>query len=535
MKPILRFAPTPSGRLHIGGARTALFNYLYTLKHQGQLLLRIEDTDLNRIEPGAVEAIIEDLNWLGVRFHNGVLSPDGEYREVIVQSKRYPLYQQIAEELIARGRAYRCFCPPERLEELRRRAQATRLPPRYDRHCLSLTAQERDELQQKGTPYVIRLLVGEEVKIHILDLVKGEVEFLGSHLDHPILVRSDGRATALLAGVVDDHHMSITHILRGEEWLSSTPYQYLIFHFMDWEIPQWGHLSLILDAEKHKLSKRKGGSTLAEWRSEGILPQALRRYLVSLGRANIDPEKGWDIDSLIETFDLGEYRSGSVVFTPEHLLHHNHTALQKLSPAEVFSQFQSFITQEVAQMEEQKATSRIPSQPSESASSQTVQTGSLIIGKEKSPPIGEESDIQQNDLPHYSLLAHLPQEKLYEATRFFKGEVFTLKELALRIGELFYPPQLGEIEKSELNNNRELFTILLREIEESKEPLTSTTISDILHRVSQATGLTGARLYRPIRTALTGRDYGPPLIQIINLIGKEEVIRRIKAINFLTC
>ena len=269
----VRFAPSPTGYLHVGGLRTALYNYLFARHNNGKFILRVEDTDQNRYVEGAVENLIKTLKWVGLNYDEGpeVGGNFGPY----FQSERLSIYKDHIDQLIEKGHAYPCFCSTERIQKLRAQQQSQKLQAKYDKHCLSLS---KDEIKQKiadGEPYVIRLNVPANERIIIDDIVRGQVDFNSDIVDDQILIKSDGFPTYHLANVVDDHLMKITHVIRGEEWLSSTPKHVLLYDFFEWERPQFAHLPLLLNADKSKLSKRQGDVAVEDYQQKGYLKEAL--------------------------------------------------------------------------------------------------------------------------------------------------------------------------------------------------------------------------------------------------------------------
>ena len=256
-KPRVRFAPSPTGYLHVGGLRTALYNYLFAKNKNGKFILRIEDTDRNRFVEGAVENLITALKWCGLEYDEG---PDiGGHFGPYMQSQRLELYHKHTQNLITEGKAYFCFCTPERLDDLRKEQQRQKLPQaKYDKHCLHLNKDEIENNLTNNLSHVIRLNVEPGQKIIFDDIVRGKVEFDSSNVDDQVLIKSDGYPTYHLANVVDDHLMQISHVIRGEEWLSSTPKHILLYDFFDWEKPIFAHLPLLLNPDRSKLSKRQG-------------------------------------------------------------------------------------------------------------------------------------------------------------------------------------------------------------------------------------------------------------------------------------
>ncbi len=284
-----RFAPSPTGLLHIGGARTALFNYLFTRHHGGEYLVRVEDTDRERSTEAFTQAILDGLAWLG-------LSPD---QPPVFQSTRQARHAEVAHEMLARGNAYRCYCTPEDLRLMRERAAAEGRPPRYDG-----TWRDRDPAEAPpGVNPVIRLRAPRDGDTVVDDLVQGEVRVANAEIDDLIILRSDGTPTYLHAVVVDDHDMGITHVIRGDDHLTNTFRQVQIYNAMDWELPRFGHLPLIHGADGAKLSKRHGAVGLLEFKEQGFLPEALCNYLLRLGWAHGDTEI-IDRETVIRLFDM---------------------------------------------------------------------------------------------------------------------------------------------------------------------------------------------------------------------------------------
>jgi glutamyl-tRNA synthetase len=293
----VRFAPSPTGFLHVGGGRTALFNWL--LAHgqaaregqRGTFILRIEDTDRNRYVEGAEAGIVDILRWFGLEWDEGpdVGGPFGPYR----QSERTELYRAHAEQLLASGHAYRCFCSPERLQRVREEQQARKEPPGYDRHCRDLTAEQVAANLDAAMPFLIRFRMPFAGETRVVDLLRGEIVFQNANLEDLVLLKSDGYPTYHLANVVDDHLMQISHILRGEEWIPTAPIHVRLYDAFGWETPAFAHLPLILAPGGGKLSKRHGSTAMEEFRAQGYLPEALMNYLALLG---------WSFDATTEMF-----------------------------------------------------------------------------------------------------------------------------------------------------------------------------------------------------------------------------------------
>ncbi len=316
--PRVRFAPSPTGYLHVGGLRTALYNYLFAKNKDGEIILRIEDTDRNRYVEGAVENLIDTLNWSGIKFDEGP-HVGGNYGPYF-QSERLNIYHKYADELIEKGKAYRCFCSPERLQKLREEQQRLKLPQvKYDKHCLNLSKEEVEEKLSAGESYVVRLNVEPGQIVKIEDVVRGNVEFNTDNIDDQILIKSDGFPTYHLANVVDDHLMKITHVIRGEEWLSSTPKHVLLYDFLGWEKPVFAHLPLLLNPDKSKLSKRQGDVAVEDYRKKGYLKEALINFVALLGWNAGDDQEFFEMEELIRKFSLERVNKAGAVFNIEKL------------------------------------------------------------------------------------------------------------------------------------------------------------------------------------------------------------------------
>lgn len=334
----VRFAPSPTGYPHIGNIRTVVFNWLFARHYGGKFVLRIEDTDRTRYVPEAIDEIMGALRWLGMDWDEGpdVGGPYGPY----IQSERLPIYKAKAEELVARGLAYRCNCTPERLEEVREAQRLRGQPPMYDRHCRDLPP----DAISPDEPHVIRLKVPLEGKTVVHDLLKGEIEFENALIDDQVLLKSDGFPTYHLAVVVDDHLMQITHVIRADEWLPSTPKHVLLYQAFGWELPTFVHVPLVNGADGKKLSKRHGAVAVSEFRRQGYLPEALFNFLALLGWApgsGIDQEI-FSREELIERFDVSHINLAPAVFSYEKLDWMNGVYIRALKPEELLQRLIPF-------------------------------------------------------------------------------------------------------------------------------------------------------------------------------------------------
>ncbi len=319
-----RFPPSPTGFLHVGGLRTALYNYILARQTEGKFLLRIEDTDQARSVPGAVENILESLHWAGLGIDEGVMLDRGVVSQQgnkgpYFQSERLDMYKKYAEQLIDRGHAYYCFCTSQRLEEMRKQQEARKQAPMYDRHCLTLSKEEVAQKLRDGTPSVIRMKVPHERTIKFDDDIRGSVTFQGHTVDDQVLLKSDGFPTYHLAHVVDDHLMEIDLVMRGEEWLSSLPKHLLLFEFLGWTAPRYAHVPLLLNKDKTKLSKRQNSVSVQEYVAKGYLPEAMLNFLALLGWNPGTTQEIFSLAELIEQFSLERVQKAGAVFDLEKL------------------------------------------------------------------------------------------------------------------------------------------------------------------------------------------------------------------------
>jgi nondiscriminating glutamyl-tRNA synthetase len=320
----VRVAPSPTGFFHIGNFRTGLYNYLFAKKYGGTFLLRVEDTDQARLVPGSLENIVQTLSDFGISPTEGVIWKDGKVAEKgdagpYVQSKRLGLYRKYAEELVAKKAAYHCFCTPQRLDELRKTQEAGKLPPKYDKHCLNLSEQEIQGKLAAGEKHVIRLNVPAAQVIKFKDLVHGEISISTNDVDDQVLMKSDGFPTYHLAVVVDDNLMGITHVLRGEEWIPSTPKHVLLYRAFGWEAPGYVHLPLLLSKTKKKLSKREGDVSVKDFLAKGYLPEALINFVALLGWNPKTEQEVFSLEELANEFKVENINKSGAVFDLEKL------------------------------------------------------------------------------------------------------------------------------------------------------------------------------------------------------------------------
>jgi glutamyl-tRNA synthetase len=336
-KPVrVRYAPSPTGYLHIGGLRTALYNVFFARRHGGVFLLRMEDTDQARLVPGAVDALLRTFATLGITADegpyltdDGIVSERGAYGPY-TQSRRLHLYREYAELLITKGQAYRCFCSAETLEAMRTEAQAAGRPTRYDGRCRTLSTEVQEKRMSEG-PHVIRMCVPPTGTISWIDQVRGEISFSVTDIEDAVLIKTDGFPTYHLANVIDDHLMEISHVIRGEEWIASTPKHVLLYQAFGWDAPLFGHLPLLLNSDRTKLSKRQGDVAVEDYLRRGYLPEALLNFVALLGWNPTADRELFAMDELGRLFDLSKVNATGAVVNFEKLDWMNRQYFKELS------------------------------------------------------------------------------------------------------------------------------------------------------------------------------------------------------------
>lgn len=476
MTPRVRFAPSPTGYLHIGGLRTALYNYLFAKNTNGKLILRIEDTDRKRFVEGAIENLIDTLRWAGISFDEG---PDiGGESGPYLQSERLHTFQEFAQKLISEGKAYYCFCTPERLEKLKEEQQKQKLPQaKYDKHCLHFSKTEIEEKLKSGVAYVIRLNVQPDQKIIFNDVIRETVEFDSNNIDDQVLLKSDGFPTYHLANVVDDYLMKITHVIRGEEWLSSTPKHIILYDYFGWEKPVFAHLPLLLNPDKSKLSKRQGDVAVEDYREKGYLKEALINFVALLGWNFGDDKEFYDMDELIEKFSLERVHKAGAVFNLEKLNWLNYEHLRRKSDTEVLKMLRTEI---------------------------------------------EKSEFRSNI---YS------DEYLLKVISAMKERVSFVKEFLTKSPYFFQAPETYEeqnLKKRWKENSPELLSKLKEKFEELVSP-SKENYEKALDEIANQLNVSKGQLVHPLRIAVSGVGEGPGVYDIVSVLGKDETISRINA------
>ncbi len=321
-----RFAPSPTGYLHVGGLEIMIFAYIFAKQNKGEFLLRIEDTDKKRELPGAKEALLQTITNMGFVYDEGPILKNGKIETKgkfgpYIQSQRLDIYQKQAQELIEKGHAYHCFCTPERLDTMRAEQQKNNQPPKYDRTCRNLTSEEIKTKLDAKLPYVMRMKISNDETINFHDLIRGDVSFNSNDLDDQVLIKSDGYPTYHLAVVVDDHLMQISHVIRGDDWLSSTPKHLLLYKYFGWEIPYFAHLSLLLNPDRTKLSKRKGDVAVEDFLQKGYLKEALINFIATIGwnEEAGNEQEIYSLEDLIKKFNITRLSKSGAVFNLDKL------------------------------------------------------------------------------------------------------------------------------------------------------------------------------------------------------------------------
>lgn len=468
-----RFAPSPTGFMHIGNLRSALYEYLIAKKENGTFILRVEDTDQTRLVPGAVEFIYNTLKLCGMNIDEGPLE-GGNYGPY-TQSERIDLYKKYALELVENGKAYYCFCSEERLEKLRDEANIRKVAFLYDGHCKTISKNEAEERIAKGEKYVIRQLMPKEGTTSYNDLVYGRISVDNNLLEDQILLKSDGYPTYNFANVVDDHLMDITHVVRGNEYLSSTPKYLLLYEAFGWNSPIYVHLPHIVKEGGRKISKRDGDSTFMDLYNIGYLPEGIINYLALLGWSPTDNKELFTLEELIENFDTKRINNSPAVYDIKKLDWVNAHYIKKLSADELLS---------------------------------------ITL-----PHLKEAYDLSQKD-----------ENWIRDLVLLYQNSISYGKEI-VKVTELFFKDRYELIEECTEFMETEGVDITLNEFKNQIERMPEWTVECItaaIHNTKEITGNKGKLLFMPIRIKVTGQMHGPELPNTLYLLGKDRVINRLK-------
>jgi len=439
MKIITRFAPSPTGYLHVGGLRTALYNFLFARQNRGKFLLRIEDTDRSRLVLGADKKIIKILKDFGLKFDN----------KPVYQSKRLKIYQKYARRLLEEGKAYYCFCTPQRLEKMRQEQMKNKQAPKYDKACLKLTQQEIENNLKRKIPGVIRLKVPGNKTIKWQDIIRGEISFESKDVDDQVLIKSDGFPTYHLANVVDDHEMAITYVIRGEEWLSSTPKHLLIYEAFGWQAPKYAHQSLLLNPDRSKLSKRQGDVSVEDYLAKGYLKEALLNFLAIIGwtESKASSQEIYSLQELIEKFDLKRLNKSGAVFDLEKLDWLNGCYIRQMPLAKLVKLCQPYLPQikdkkllaKIVKVEQErlKKISDI-SQDIDFFYKEPDYNPELLIWKKSNRDAALENLVKLEDF-----LLSLPEKDFAEVEILEKNIIDWIKKNNYRVGDMLWPMRVA--------------------------------------------------------------------------------------------
>jgi len=463
-----RIAPSPTGQdIHIGNLYTAYINWAYARKHNGQFIIRIEDTDRTRYVEGAVEKILKTIKAYGLDYDESVDKPGkyGPYR----QSERLEIYKKYAEELISKGKAYYCVCTKERLDEVRKKMTAEKKIPKYDKHCLSI----QDEVIKKvnnGEPYVIRLNVADHVDVSFEDAIRSNVTINTDNIDDQVLIKSDGYPTYHMAVVIDDHLMEISHVIRAEEWISSTPKHVLLYQAFGWKLPVFAHLPILRNPDKSKLSKRKNPVWASWYIEQGYLPEAILNYLALMGWSHPQEKEIFDREEFVKVFDLARVSPVGPAFDQVKLAWMNGQYIMKITNYELRIKILSFY-------------------------------------KEKKLP----EDIVEKTIP-------LVKERMKKLSDY------------LPLCEFFFTkPEKYEIS---LKENTELFKKIITTLE-SVSDWKAGLIGQRMVELAQKEGVPNSKFFMILRVAISGKKVTPPLNESMEILGKEECVSRIKSASFV--
>lgn len=455
----VRFAPSPTGYLHIGGVRTALFNWLFARHHKGTFILRIEDTDRSRSTDESIQAILDGLRWLGLDWDEGPVR----------QMDRIEIYKEHADRLLKKDAAYLCYCTPEELDARRKEAQAKKQIPRYDGRCRDRKGPAPDR------PAAVRFKAPQTGQTIVEDLVKGRVQFDNAQMDDLIMLRSDGVPTYNFGVVVDDSLMNITHVIRGDDHLNNTPRQIPIYHALGYPLPKFAHLSMILGPDKARLSKRHGATAVTEYHEQGYLPEALINYLARLGWSHGDQEV-FSREELIDKFSLDSITSSPAVFNPEKLLWLNSHYIH------------------------------------EGETGRLADLLKPLLSKEGVAEDRMDSSILSKVIPALKTRSRTLVEMALGAAFFFKEAI----EMDASAQAKFLTPDI-----------RPLLTELLQRLS-AVSPFTAAEMETIFKNVMEEKGIKLSKLAQPVRVALTGRTVSPGIYEVMEILGKDRSLQRLK-------
>lgn len=472
----VRFAPSPTGYLHIGGARTALFNWLYARHYNGSFILRIEDTDRMRSTPEAVKAILDGMKWLGLDWDEGP-EKGGEYGPYF-QTERLDLYREFVDKLLEIGAAYYCYCSAEELADRRKKQFADGKPAIYDRKCLNLSGAEKRQLEKEGKKPAIRLKMPDR-KIVVHDLIKGRMEFDSKLLSDFVIEKSDGIPTYNFAVVIDDILMDISLVMRGDDHISNTPKQIVIYQALDIAIPEFAHIPMIMGPDNTRLSKRHGATSVMEYQRMGFLPEAVLNYIAHLGWSSGTNQEIFSIKELIENFTLDKISNHSAIFDMEKLNWFNNEYLKRLSDEKYVEMLIPFL-KDAGYIE-------------------------LPLSEEKERWLRKVASLMKSRVRNF--------KQFLEYGDYFFIEDFTVEDNAVKI--------------LEQNGVRDILEHLVKRLKEIKDWKEENIESEVREMANQL-NLKGKQIIHPTRVSLSGKTIGPGLFSLMEALGKEINIKRLE-------
>jgi glutamyl-tRNA synthetase len=481
----VRFAPSPTGDLHIGGVRTALFNWLFAKNKGGKFILRIEDTDEARSTEASSQIILDAMKWLQLSWDEGPGNELPKYTPYYqMKRKELGIYQKYSHKLVEKNLAYLCYCSPEEVEEMRKKAKANKLPPRYNGRCRHLTPQQKVKKEKEGKKSTVRFKMPESGVTVLNDLIRGRVEFENSLLDDFVILKSSGVPTYNFACVIDDYLMEITHILRGDDHISNTPRQMQIYNALGWQVPEFAHMSMILGSDGARLSKRHGHTSVLEYRKEGYLQEAIINYLALLGWSTQDSQQIFTIDKLIEKFSIERCGASPSIFDPEKLLWLNGEKIRSKTAEQIYELFADWL--------------------------KYTDNEKIIDGWDRQ--LLKKAIALEHD--KIKLLKDIP---LLLDFFFIKDVVYNddaLKKVLLS-EKSNYTAKLVLTESAQRLKNQQDFS--------------SDALEKYARDLSVEKDIKTGQVFHPLRVAISGRTQGPSLFHMMELMGKDEVVRRISA------
>ena len=513
---VSRFAPSPTGYMHIGNLRTALYSFLISKHDGGKFILRLEDTDRTRYDEKYVKNLYDTCSWLGIEWNEGG-EKGGEYGPY-VQSERFELYKKYAFELVEKGEAYYCFCDSERLDRIRKIQTENKMAPGYDRNCRHLTPEEVKANLDAGKPYVIRLKVPMEGVTKFHDHLLGDIEWKNEDISpDPVLLKTDGFPTYHLANIVDDHFMKITHVMRAQEWIPSTPLHVQMYRAFGWEHPEFCHLPMVNGKDGQKLSKRHGATSVNEFRARGYLPQAIINYVAMLGCSYVEGQDIYTLEELAQNFKLEHLNKSPAVFDYKKLEWYNGQYIRMLSDEELYKATLPFITKTGDAALEINVSDEFP------APHVGPEYSGIALGDDGEPVCVDASMNMSSADVKKALMELMPliKERLKYLTEAAEMVHFLFTEPAVPAADQIIPKKLDLAKTKEvLEASKEFVKALPNLDHEGSEALA--------REMAEKLGVKLGDFMMPIRMAVTGSRVSPPLMGSILILGVERSLERIE-------